>query len=127
MGRIKDKSVNFVDGVHNRTAAEGRARFYRFVMAEEGCTLDEAIEICAGRTDPVQDEYVVGFILSDPVNVMGIYYSGKKQREKYARHLEEGMTPSQIAIFREKVLTESGRSVFKKRLKKERKKHDKDV
>ena len=103
-------------------AAMARSRYYHYVAKEEGCSLDDAVEICAGRTDPQMPEYMVGFKICDPYVQLGLFMSGKEVRERYIRHLEDEMTPAEIELFRTTVLTESAIEKFKKELKRRGKK-----
>lgn len=121
MGKIKDLTTGKAIDINNRLSDEAKSRYIHWVAKEENCSVSEAIDICTGQTDPVQDEYVIGYMTSDVSVLMGLYLSGKKQRDLYARQLESKMTESQIAIFREKVLTESAAKMFKEKLKKGKK------
>lgn len=103
-------------------AAMARSRYYQYVAKEEGCSLEDAVEICAGRTDPQLPEYMVGFKICDPYVQLGLFMSGKEVRDRYVRHLEEEMTPAEIELFRTTVLTESAIKRFKKELKRRGKK-----
>lgn len=115
---IKEISIEKAELDRANRAAIARAKYYNWVANEENCTLEEAREICAGRTDPQKPEYMVGFKICDPYVQIGLYASGQEVRERYQRHLEEDMTPAEIELFHKDVLTESAIKRFKKELKK---------
>lgn len=121
MRKIKDITLEKAELDKAQKAAMARARYYQYVAAEENCDLETAIEICAGRTDPQQPEYMLGFKICDPYVQIGLFASGKEVRERFRRHLEEDMTPAEIELFHKDVLTESAIKRFREELKIKRK------
>lgn len=117
---IKEISIEKAELDRANRAAIARAKYYNWVANEENCTLEEAREICAGRTDPQRPEYMVGFKICDPYVQIGLFASGQEVRERYQRHLEEDMTPAEVELFRSEVLTESAKKAFLKKIKKEK-------
>lgn len=121
MRKIKDITLEKAELDKAQKAALARARYYQYVANEENCTLEKAVEICAGRTDPQMPEYMLGFKICDPYVQIGLFASGKEIRERYRRHLEGDMTPAEIELFHKDVLTESAIKRFREELKNQKK------
>ncbi len=109
---IKDRIIDKAEDTQVRLAAEARSRFYLWVMKEEGCDLDRAVDLCLGETDPVVPEYTLGWKLADPIVQLGLFNSGEKTREKFIKKLEEDLTPEELKLFREEVLTQNAKDRF---------------
>ena len=108
-----------------KKAAEARAKFLKFVQEQEKCDLDHALDLCMGRTDPIDYGYTLGWKIEDPLLQHGMWSrtSTKEIREKFERHFREGLTPEEDALFVEYYLkNDVGLRTYQKRFKKEKKK-----
>lgn len=122
---IMNKAENKAEDIHQKQAVEARSRYYLYVMEQEGCTLEEAVNLCTGQTEPPVAEYMLGWKLADPFVQLGLFHSGKKVRERYIRHLEKDMTPEELKLFREDVLTQDNVARFKAALDAKSEEHEK--
>lgn len=120
---LKDKAIDRAILKQEAKGAQARAKYYQYVMKEENCTLDEARDICAGRTDPQRPEYMVGFKICNPYIMTALFISEAEVREAYQRHIEEDMTPEEIRLFREEVLTKSTGELFTQQVEIKAKQH----
>lgn len=120
---LKDKVIDRAILKQEAKGAQARAKYYQYVMKEENCTLDEARDICAGRTDPRRSEYIVGFKICNPYVMTALFISGTETREAYQRHIEEDMTPEEIRLFREEVLTKSTADLYAQQVEAKYKQH----
>lgn len=116
--------------VREYAKAKGQGSFLADVARWENCSLDEAMAICTGKTDPIRWEYTLGYKLADPVWNIGIYKQlGNKARAKAARNFRKLLTPEEDEIFCSECLGKTARAIKKeyKRQIKEQKKQKPEV
>lgn len=131
---IRDKATGRAENtiVRQYAKAKGQGAFLEDVMRWEGCSLDEAMLFCTGKTDPIHWEYTLGYKLADPVWNIGIYKQlGNKARAKAAKNFRKLLTPEEDELFCSECLGKTARAIrkqYKREIKAAKAKHaDVDV
>lgn len=125
---IRDKATERAENtiVRQYAKAKGQGAFLEDVMRWEGCSLEEAMLYCTGKTDPVHWEYTLGYKLADPVWNIGIYKQiGHHARAKAAANFRKLLTPEEDELFVTQCLGKTARAIrkdYKRKIKAAKKK-----
>lgn len=113
---IRDKARERAEHTYVREYAKskGQGAFLEDVMRWEGCSLEEAMLYCTGKTDPIHWEYTLGYKLADPVWNIGIYKQiGHHARAKAAANFRKLLTPEEDELFVTQCLGKTARAIRK--------------
>lgn len=115
---IRDKAVQKAWELHDQKAAEARAKFLQQIMQDEEVTYEEAYAIATGKTDPKETEYTLGYKMSDPLMMLGMFSQpGKKARAQAIEKFEATLDPDELDLFRREVLPMKTGERFRSALK----------
>lgn len=120
---IKDKIQTRAIETQSALTAQAQAKYISWLMKEEDIDYKTAIAIVEARTDPPEWEYILGFKLADPVLQFALFKQpSKRSRCNAAENFRETLTPEERILFDKDVFCEENAGIFKRQLKKEKKK-----